>query len=519
MTAVETEEVRKILMGMTRNSTSPPFLRNSKDTRDLEDILKDNTIKGRVKLRLSINDYTRMCESDELRKLMAEKLNTKVEYLTDYCFRVKGVGKHIEHIYLSKKIFEKKISLLDLPLDKLEYLVEKFESIRLLKYDLIDWIKKDSQKVRGGETLEKALQKTYTLSANYNAIDYIVKNGIEIHYDTLSQNTNPKAVPLLVKRIEEEREERQMLRRMSNKERQRLTDESNDDLRDNHIDWKALSQNTNKIVPLLVERIKDEGQMSKKELKDNHVDWKLLSQNTNPDILQLLVERIEEEKSMSEKYKSLQGKTKKEMSGKEKQDYKDYKDYKDNSIDWKSLWANINIFKLFKLLETDSRLSADYVKSLKTPDYSALSANPSDEALTILEANKRMIDYGNLSGNTNLRAINLLIAKLNKNSDDTNIDWSKLSGNSSASEIFKMENEKYKSKINMDILSSNSSDWAIDILKANPSKINYHNLSGNINRRAIELFYYTDDDGKQINHTHLIYRINFASNPSIFIEK
>jgi hypothetical protein len=377
-----------------------------------------------------------------------------------------------------------------------------------LKYDLIDWIKLE---VRRNIPLEKAIQETFTLSANYNAIDYIIANGIEINYDTLSQNTNSKAFPILAERIEMER----AVRQMSKRDRQRLMEESNDDLRDNHIDWKALSQNTNpKVVPLLVERIEDERQMSKKELKDNHVDWKLLSQNTNEDILQLLVERIEEEKSMSEKYVSLQGKTKNQMSEKEKSDYKVYKDYRDNSIDWKSLWANINIFKLFKLLEKEaskstSKLSADYIKSLKTPNYSGLSANPSDEALTILDANKSMIDYGNLSGNTNIRAIKLLIAKLKENPNYSKIDWSKLSGNSSAFEIFKMENEKYKSKINMDILSSNSSDWAIDILKANPSKINYDNLSGNINRRAIELF---------INHTHHIYLVNFASNPSIFIE-
>jgi hypothetical protein len=386
-----------------------------------------------------------------------------------------------------------------------------------LKYDLIYWIKLE---VRRNISLEKTIQETFTLSANYNAIDYIIANGIEINYDTLSQNTNSKAFPILAERIEKEREVRQM----SKRDRQRLMDESNDDYRDNHIDWKALSQNTNpKVVPLLVERIKDERQMSKKELKDNHVDWKLLSQNTNEDILQLLVERIEEEKSMSEKYVSLQGKTKNQMSEKEKSDYKVYKDYRDNSIDWKSLWANINIFKLFKLLEKEaskstSKLSADYIKSLKTPNYLGLSANPSNEALTILEANPSNINYGNLSGNTNIRAIKLLIAKLKENPNYSKIDWSKLSGNSSAFEIFKMENEKYKSKINMDILSSNSSDWAIDILKANPSKINYDNLSGNINRRAIELFYYTDDDGKQINHTHHIYLVNFASNPSIFIE-
>ena len=481
-----------ITRGLSARKSTSPLIRG------LDEILEDDTIKGKVKLRLSINDYTKMCNSEELRELMAVKLNTNVEDLTDYCVRVKGVGEHID---LSEKIF-KKISLLDLPLDDLEKINDRFESIRLLKYDLIDWIK--SQVRRNKIPLEKEIQKTFTLSANYNAIDYIIAKRIEIQYDNLSQNTNPKAFPILAERIKEEKEERQMLRQMSKKERQRLMDESTDDEKDNHVDWKALSQNTNpKVVPLLVERIKDEEKMFKKELKDNHVEWKLLSQNTNPDILPLLVERIEKERQMSKK------------------------ELKDNHVDWKSLWANINIFKLFKLLEKEaskptSKLSTDYIKSLKTPNYSGLSANPSDEALTILEANKGMIDYGNLSGNTNLRAIKLLIAKLKESPNDRDIDWSKLSGNSSASEIFKME--KYKSKINWSKLSGNSSDWAIDILKTDPISIDYHNLSGNINRRAIELFYEIKSDlpnfayGKEINKIDLIYLPNFASNPSIFIE-
>jgi hypothetical protein len=79
-----------ITKGLSARKSSPPLIRG------LDEILKDNTIKGKVKLRLSINDYTKMCNSEELRELMAVKLNTNVENLTDYCVRVKGVGEHID---------------------------------------------------------------------------------------------------------------------------------------------------------------------------------------------------------------------------------------------------------------------------------------------------------------------------------------------------------------------------------------------------------------------------------------
>ena len=293
-----------------------------------------------------------------------------------------------------------------------------------MRYKLRDWMK--TIEYRGQKLEEKLKQESMALSANYNAIDYIKANDIKIAYDYLSKNTNPNA------------------------------------------------------LPLLAERIHMEMYMTKKELNDE-----------------------------------------------------------ENRINWKLLWANINIFGLIELLKKDisKNLSEnpnyysdpESEKALKllniklnNPNYSELSANSSDKALDILLKNIHRIDYDKLSGNTNPRAIELLKAKLIINQDDPDIDWVNLSGNSApeAIELLKV----YKSKINMRGLSSNSSDWALTILEAEAkldekaraeaipntryrSKIHYGDLSGNTNPRAIEIL-------KRFPYS--ISWIEFCANPSIF---
>jgi hypothetical protein len=320
-----------------------------------------------------------------------------------------------------------------------------------MKYKLRDWMLQTEYR---GQSFEAKLKDSLSLSSNYNAIDYIKDNNIEIAYDYLSKNTNPKA------------------------------------------------------LPLLVERIHTEMNMTKKDFKDD-----------------------------------------------------------ENRIDWESLWANINIFELIELLKKDlSEKLSEYPnyysdKALKlfnnklnNPNYSGLSANSSDKALDILLKNIHRIDYGKLSGNTNTRAIELIKKKLKINPKDTNINWDLLSGNTNPRAIELIRNklrinpkdpninweflsgnsarESIKllkanpSKINMKGLSSNSSDWALNILEAEAkldikaklearsnaytiyrSKIDYCDLSGNTNPRAIEIL------------KNVLYSINwirFCANPSIF---
>jgi len=322
----------------------------------------------------------------------------------------------------------------------------------MMKYNLRDWMLQTEYR---GQSFEAKVKFEYlSLSANYNAIDYIKENDIEIDYDYLSQNTNPKA------------------------------------------------------LPLLVERIHMEMNMKNKDLKDE-----------------------------------------------------------ENRINWESLWANINIFELIELLKKDlsEKLSENpnyysdralklFNNKLNNPIYSELSANSSDKALDILLKNIHRIDYGKLSGNTNPRAIELIKNKLRINPNDPRINWDLLSGNTNprAVELIKKilkinpndprinwellsgnsARESIKllkantSKINMKGLSSNSSDWALNILEAEAkldikarlearskvntifrSKINYEELSGNTNPRAIEILK---------NEIYLINWIRFCANPSIF---
>jgi hypothetical protein len=176
-----------------------------------------------------------------------------------------------------------------------------------MRYKLRDWMLQTEY--RGQKLEAKLKQESMGLSANYNAIDYIKANDIEIAYDYLSKNTNPNALPLLAERI--------------------------------HIEMY----------------------MTKRDFKDD-----------------------------------------------------------ENRINWKSLWANRNIFELIEILKkdisknlsenpnyySDSEKALEILnKKLNHPDYSELSANSSDKALDLLLKNIHRIDYGKLSGNTNPRAIEL----------------------------------------------------------------------------------------------------------------
>jgi hypothetical protein len=104
----------------------------------------------------------------------------------------------------------------------------------LLEYELRDWIPK-----------EKLVK--YTLSKNYNAIDYLVKNKEEIDYRGLSANTNPKALDLL---------------------RQQIA------INPDSIDWDALSKNPI-AMPLLLEN-------------KTRIVWKAFCSNPHPYTITLL---------------------------------------------------------------------------------------------------------------------------------------------------------------------------------------------------------------------------------------
>jgi hypothetical protein len=180
-------------------------------------------------------------------------------------------------------------------------------------------------------------------------------------------------------------------------------------------------------------------------------------------------------------------------------------------IDYYWLASNTNSIAI-ELLKEELRVNPNV-----TISWSELSKNPS--AFDILNAYKDKIHWRNLSLNTEPKVINLLTnyrtdidavkkfartlsenespeviklleAELKINPLNIDIDWEKLSRNSKAIEILKAN----RSKIDWCALSSNTSTEAIKLLEEemeiNPQNrdcINWHNLSGNPNKRAVAL--------------------------------
>jgi hypothetical protein len=147
------------------------------------------------------------------------------------------------------------------------------------------------------------------------------------------------------------------------------------------------------------------------------------------------------------------------------------KDYRD-LIKWNYLSANPNAIELLrekaeeenKMERFDLSRMADYKKL----DWKNLSANPG--TVELLKQYRRNIKWDRLSENTNLEAIELLKEKIEKESKMKESQLEKL---------------KDEDKIDWNQLCLNAG--AIEIIKANPKKINWQYLSKNPNPEAIEL--------------------------------
>ncbi len=169
-------------------------------------------------------------------------------------------------------------------------------------------------------------------------------------------------------------------------------------------------------------------------------------------------------------------------------------------------------------------------------DWPFLSANPNEEAIELLKTNRDEIFCEYLSLNTNPEAIELLKTKINEQNEMSEdelenldvydyINWQYLSKNPNAIELLKANKpkidwpnlsrninteaiellKKNPSKIDWGWLSLNSNDEAIELLMANQIKIDWHNLSANPNDRAIELL---KENQKKIDWRYL------SSNPN-----
>jgi hypothetical protein len=330
-----------------------------------------------------------------------------------------------------------KIILSDLPDDLKLKITEHYKT--LFKYKLRDWIKDwiNEQSNKQSNKFE-----FHNLSSNSNAIDFLTlpKNIEKINYYYLSENTNINALPLIAKKIEEEKS-------LSNTEYKKLkyginwnTLSGNPiavellEYYENDIVWTAFCGNKN---PEALRLIKKE---LERDIDSENINWKVLS--ANPIVIQLIEEYPHYEKYIN--YPGLSANISDEAIELLKKEYKKKK----NEIDWEALSGNPKAIDILKEECRKKRNKIDWIKlagntapeaikilkdnlnkfNFDNSDWevkSALSSNLSDDALELLESNKRLIDWASLSYNPNLKAIELL-----KN-NQSNIYWPAFSTNPS----------------------------------------------------------------------------------------
>ena len=385
---------------ISKKSKSPPMIELSKLLNGDIKLSEDNP-----KLRLSIEDYNLMCKDESIKVIIARVLNTDIESLTAFCEDVKVLENYVD---LSQStIKEKKIAkrlpiiklLTDLPVELIQAITTKLES--LLKIKLVEWIKvseilkyaelssnpnaiellslpenikhidyKNLSKNINPDALlliknkiidEKKLSKAqfdklknkiswYDLSQNPIAVEILELKKYEndISWEAICNNSNPKVLKLIQKKIKEDPDELDWEELSSNSIAIKLLKKNPDD-----IDYSGLSANSS-----------DEAiQLLKK--KPNKIDLDMLSANTNPIALKLLQKILELE---PEKLK-----------------------------DWTNLSKN-------PLPEAMNILKNNFNKI----DWVWLSYNSSDEAIQLLKENPDKINWNMLSANTNPKVLELL---------------------------------------------------------------------------------------------------------------
>ena len=153
-------------------------------------------------------------------------------------------------------------------------------------------------------------------------------------------------------------------------------------------------------------------------------------------------------------------------------------------IEWGLLSLNTNP-KAMKLLEEEIKVNPTHIK------FESLAANETPEAIKLIE-DYLLIENSIYTTNwnrfweilsRNSKAVKILKANREK------IDWCSLCGNQSTEAIKLLEEEMVTKPdvVNWIILSGNPNQRAFAILEANPKKINLRRLSGNTNPNAIEL--------------------------------
>jgi len=381
----------------------------------------------------------------------------------------------------------------------------------------------------------KKLIFSVMLSLNPNAVNFLSleENRKYINYSNLSQNTNPKAIKLLKKYIEEEKNKKGLRYfEINNVDWNRLSANNSDEAFEllmkkyeeekqlpleqyeyeyKKINWDILSFNTNpKAIKLLIEnkdKIDNWFNFSRnpcnaavKYLKDNqnYIVWQGLSQNINPIAIDLIIEKIKSGKGLDD-------------------------------INWNALSKNPSIFipyknNITKKIGTVTRILLRNVPSIKqtriTDLQPELREKVIEELLNISKKknelregipfnfNRYSVNVNSLSGNPN--AIDLIRERIEIEKNLSNVEYDRLD---------------YMSKVSWNNLSSNPASDAIELLEENYDKIDWDSLSNN--PKAIHLLegrvkyqlkleeegkLNSLDDNKQINWNRL------SENPSIFVK-
>lgn len=418
------------------------------------------TIKQKRELRkFSFQEYELMRENPRVKNMIARSLdNMDVKKLTEIVIIAEGYKKEIESASIKDKRLANTLPiqlvipafLKDSPararpatpqlrIDRLP--LEVLDKIKgdlkyLLDYDLYEWVPADKL-------------DNFSLSTNYNAINYLKKNKTRINYRGLSANTNPKAIELLRAQIEKEE--------MRDKSKGSQGSQGSQGSRGSvdRIDWTALSKNPNAMKLLKAQILKEKNPGVTKR-----INWEAFCCNPHPETISILKEKMKEDKTNMELYRpelyihwsSLSRNTSNEAIA-----FLSLKKNRDN-IDWWVLSGNTNpeAIKLLKAFIFENpenpNLAEAITDNFPRVDWYSICRN--ENAMDIIKVVKTQADlmkWGAFMSNTNLEAIKIIEDKIKE--DPSKIFWAELSRNPSA----------------------------IAILLANPGNIRWYTFSANTN--------------------------------------
>jgi hypothetical protein len=547
---------------LTRQTANKPRLSKSPTMISLESALKMEPLTENAVLRLSIEDYGKMCNDKILREKMAILLNTDIDSLTIFCKDVKILEKYVDLSQITikeKKIAKRlpiKILLSDLPIESIKLITSKFKT--LLKYELRSWFPQNklandfvSANLNSIDFFSLQQNRTliskHILSENPNAIDFLSlpenKNFINYRYLSCNKSSNPKLIELL----KAELKENPNIRRQINWEElsknpyaiEILTSPENYD----YIKWKSLSCNTSPAaIKFLLEDknidfikwfefSRNPCDAAIQFLKDNpeYIDWEGLSANTNSKAIPLIKKKIKEENQLYKlsptEYAELQNKVYwRALSANPKAIPLIITKIKEgirlDDIDWDALSKNPAIFFAFKRnIEAKSKIVARILSN------SLVSTKTKITDLSDDLHKKIIVDLKTIS--KNILRDGIPVDKLN---------WNYLSANPNAIDLLrermnfekKLTEDEYKKlpyQINWSALCTNSDPEAIKLLslEENYDKIDWLRLSDNPN--AIKLLedrvkYQLLLNNEQLNDLSIHKRISWqkiSTNPAIFI--